>query len=562
MARGFGPGPVFAYEWLTTSRRWQIYAGRSLFMGVLLAALVSVWALQVAGRQFATLADVAEVGRGCFGAIVYTELFVILMAAPAATAGGICQDRARGHLDLLLITDLSDAEIIVGKLAARLVPLLGLAGGTLPVLALGALLGGIDPLALAGSFLIMIDLAILGCTLALVLSIWGSKPYEVLLASYAVHVVWLLALPVWEFFVWYRGIAAPPPWEVATHPLMLAFAPYARPGTVGLVEYGGFTAASLIVAALLTALAVGRLRAVARRHADRPGTTGPVRRGHVGRRPARGAGRVLDAAPLAWYERHRHRPSPWIRALVVLYSGLAIGFTLLAIHDHVSRSTPWPALLPAMVNGFQTALGLSLLVLAAATAVVEERVRGNLDVLLATPLSTRQIVWAKWKRVFGLVPWLLALPALVAAVVAWEAKNWQRAVVLMMYAISAAAAWTSISLALSTWIARLGRAVFAAIGVYASGSLACAVLDLTGVANFPSAAGISLVSPYYGALFLTISIKHPGYLRDHLAWGLGWTAVNTAAAVALLVATLASFDRCLGRVRERNPDAPAGVNSS
>src|SRR6267378_2951466 len=39
----WGLGPVFWYEWITISRRWQLYAFRSLFIAVLLAALAIVW---------------------------------------------------------------------------------------------------------------------------------------------------------------------------------------------------------------------------------------------------------------------------------------------------------------------------------------------------------------------------------------------------------------------------------------------------------------------------------------------------------------------------------------
>jgi len=38
-----GLGPVFIYEWLTTSRRWQMYALRGLFVAILLGALAVVW---------------------------------------------------------------------------------------------------------------------------------------------------------------------------------------------------------------------------------------------------------------------------------------------------------------------------------------------------------------------------------------------------------------------------------------------------------------------------------------------------------------------------------------
>lgn len=154
MAERFGLGPVFASEWRAATRRARMYAGRSLFVGLLLLALTGVWAAQVAGRESATIREMARVAQGFFGAIVLTELLFVMMAAPAATAGAICQQRASGNLDLFLVTDLSDSEIVLGVLAARLVPVLALAGCAVPVLSLGGWLGGIDPGALAGSVLI------------------------------------------------------------------------------------------------------------------------------------------------------------------------------------------------------------------------------------------------------------------------------------------------------------------------------------------------------------------------------------------------------------------------
>ena len=72
-------------------------------------------------------------------------LGLVGLAAPAATAGAICLDKARGNLTLLFATDLTDAEIVLGKLAARLVPVLGLIACAAPVLALATLFGGVDP---------------------------------------------------------------------------------------------------------------------------------------------------------------------------------------------------------------------------------------------------------------------------------------------------------------------------------------------------------------------------------------------------------------------------------
>ena len=43
MARRVGLGPVFAFEWLMASRRWQAYAMRSLTVLLLLGADRRVW---------------------------------------------------------------------------------------------------------------------------------------------------------------------------------------------------------------------------------------------------------------------------------------------------------------------------------------------------------------------------------------------------------------------------------------------------------------------------------------------------------------------------------------
>ena len=150
-----GLGPVFVYEWLISTRRWQLYGLRTAFVGIILVGMILVWH---ESHKFASTARVisiqtlAKYGEELYETIVAVELTFVLFAAPAATAGVICLDKARGTLDHMLATDLSNAEIVLGKIGVRLVPVIGLIMCVLPVTALGGLLGGIDPLALTGSF--------------------------------------------------------------------------------------------------------------------------------------------------------------------------------------------------------------------------------------------------------------------------------------------------------------------------------------------------------------------------------------------------------------------------
>lgn len=121
-----GLGPVFAYEWLTASRRWQGYALRSLLVFLLLLGLAAVWLGNLDAEGGMSIDRMAEVGRAFYAVTTLILLGLVGLAAPAATAGSICLDKARGNLTLLFATDLTDAEILLGKLGARLVPVLGL----------------------------------------------------------------------------------------------------------------------------------------------------------------------------------------------------------------------------------------------------------------------------------------------------------------------------------------------------------------------------------------------------------------------------------------------------
>ena len=186
-------GPVFEYEWLTATRRWQGYALRSVFVLLLLTALIVTRSSRTNDLTLSTIRNLAETGRQFYAAVIGTELTLVLLAAPAATAGAICIDKARGTLTHLLVTDLTDAEIVLGKLAARLVPVLGLVACSLPVVSLLTLLGGVDPDAMLGAFAVTVGVALLGCALALVFSLWAGKTHEALLGTYAVLGLWLLS---------------------------------------------------------------------------------------------------------------------------------------------------------------------------------------------------------------------------------------------------------------------------------------------------------------------------------------------------------------------------------
>lgn len=548
MAKLMGLGPVFTFELLTTSRRWQVFAARSVFVAGLLASLGAVWVEGVAGRGPGSFLDQAELARRFHQALAAMQLALAMLAAPAATAGAFCLDRARGTLTHVLVTDLTAAEIILGKLLARLAPVVGMVLCGLPILALGTLLGGVDPVSVIGLLLVTLGATVLGCTLALTLSIWGTKLTEVILATYAVWLVVILLPPTWWVLRAVGAIRWPlPGWLEATSPVLLVFSPTGTPGPASLVAPARYFGLSLTLSAVLAAFSAFRLRSVT---AQEPG---PPRR----RAGLRLPGPTLDANPVLWREWHARRPTRWVLILWLLYAALAVACTA-TVAWMSGRSSGGPLAGAAFLNGLQVAAGMLLLSISAASALAEERVRGSLDVLLATPLSTRSVVWGKWRGTFRAVPLLAIPPGLATAAVAWRHGHWSGVVLVVGLVIAYGAALTSLGLALATWVPRLGRAVGLSVTAHVGVTVGWVVLAmlLTRWSGGLTGPGLASFSPFLGVMLPTVEMQSKGPSaagwNEVVGWVTFWTLADLSLAALLLAAVLITFNRCLGRVDEFN----------
>src|SRR5438105_10489462 len=140
------PGPVFAFELLTTARRGRFYLARTLYAMVLFVILLTVHATwlsayegELPGRMVKWFALSALVG------ITIGQELCVLALTPALVAGVIADERRRKTLHYLLASRLTGAEIVLGKLLVRMLYMGVLLGVSLPVLSLLVLLSGIDP---------------------------------------------------------------------------------------------------------------------------------------------------------------------------------------------------------------------------------------------------------------------------------------------------------------------------------------------------------------------------------------------------------------------------------
>jgi ABC-type transport system involved in multi-copper enzyme maturation permease subunit len=577
----WGLGPVFFYECLGNSRRWQTYATRSVAVALLLAAIATIAMPRVTIDSTSAWREYAALGVAYYYAIIGVELTLVMLAAPAATAGAICLDRARGTLAHMLVTDLSDSEIVLGKLAARLLPVLGLVACSWPVLAIASLLGGIDPHALTLAFAIILAVALLGCAMAMALSVWARKPHEVVLVVYTFWAVVLLLWPIWSVLAFARVVGPPLPWSLVADPYYLAFAPYGAPSQVDFCEYLGFFAATLGASVVLVVLAVWRMRPVARRGTDES-RKGPGL-GWLGRLTRRLPGPALDGNPVLWREWHRSRPSRWATILIVLLGGstgvaCVVGAVIALTQgiDILPRTPPVGLIVGIGGAILQLIFGLLVLSAAAPTSMAEERQRGSLDLLAATTLSTPTIVLGKWLATLRQVALLAIGPGLLGLALALAVRPtlppglsaiyYEKlcdgmvlfgAGLLVATILAHGALIASVGLALAVWIARASRAIALSVGfavmVGAGLPILVTVMGM-GPIRHPGPACLSPVVAAYSLIGIVVDRRRYG--SEDLWWITFWDIECLALALGLLWLTVRTFDRCFDRIPDRPGRAP------
>lgn len=185
-------GPVFHFELVRIARRWQFYTIRFAF-GAVLLFLIAVNYLsffdpqnpwQVLSPPPVTLRQLAQFGQGLFYSLMAAQAGLVFLLTPGLVADAISGERQRKTLHYLMTSRIFAPEIVLGKLAARMLHIAVFLAVTLPVLSLLTLVGGIDPELLLWGFIGTATTAFLMAAIAILASATIRRPRESFLASY------------------------------------------------------------------------------------------------------------------------------------------------------------------------------------------------------------------------------------------------------------------------------------------------------------------------------------------------------------------------------------------
>jgi ABC-type Na+ efflux pump permease subunit len=406
-------GPVLFYDMVRVSRRGRYVVLRIVYGALLFSSLGAIAQRWLEHVQIPTENELARVANCCLSIVVALQFIAVITLMPAYAAGAITEERERRTLEYLLATDLADREIVLGKFLSRLANMTMLLLVGLPVVSLLQLLGGIDLglllLAFAATVLFMLSVA----ALSLFCSVHALRTRGAVVEAYVLLAAYLLVLPAFSEVLRItatgsRGYEAPVlnalPWLNAGNPLYL-FTGLVAPIFTGIglrgtglssqlaTSFARFAAFHAFVTIGCLWLAVRRLR-----RAPRSKTLIPAKR-----RSSPGRSRHVWGPPVLWKEM-QIRGWPRVKGAQRIYLGALFALTtlmsvtpLLAI---LAEDRRWRAEdANTMVRSYVSLLSCVLLIavtLKSSAAIAGERTKQTLDALLATPLSTREILWGKW----------------------------------------------------------------------------------------------------------------------------------------------------------------------
>ncbi|MFM8478002.1 MAG: ABC transporter permease subunit [Planctomycetaceae bacterium] len=136
-------GPIFEREVLTTPRRLSHYVLRSGFIAALLVLFYSLRQATIGFQDVVFAGDSAAFSVLAFRVFSVLQLTLGLFFSTLFAASLVSQEKDRKTLILLLMTDLRNYELALGKLLASLLSMSVLLGVSWPVFCFLKLLGGV-----------------------------------------------------------------------------------------------------------------------------------------------------------------------------------------------------------------------------------------------------------------------------------------------------------------------------------------------------------------------------------------------------------------------------------
>jgi ABC-type transport system involved in multi-copper enzyme maturation permease subunit len=408
---------------------------RAAYLGALWILGLTAWQATVGWNRTASIGDAARFNVMLFQLLTLrVQLPLLLFFAALSAASAITQEKDRRTFVLLLLTDLRNYEIVLGKLLGSLLQIALFLAGTIPLLAILLLLGGVAPNQVAQAVLILATAGLAAGSLGTLVALWRDKTFPALaltalfLVLYVCLVRGLGLLP--GLFGTWTGSSAGAGWSVES--LQQWFDPFmalqsvldpTESSLLGIPTAFGFALVMLVLSLLLNGWGILRLRVwnpsgepIMQREA--PVEAEAEEKDRAKAHAAPGTVRQVWANPILWREM---RTRAYGRRPLLVKIAYALVLVLIGYYALAPVFTAGERSVFAAVTGLVPVGILSLLLVSAqaVTAITSERDTGALDLLLVTDLTPKEFIFGKLLGIVYNTKEFLLPPFVLAVFYAW-----------------------------------------------------------------------------------------------------------------------------------------------
>ncbi len=407
-------GPVLDKEMRVSSRRKRTYLLRSLYLLLLLLFVVLIW-MEVIDTSIYTN-PVYQVSRMSEAGLIISTLIVWFQFLAAQIILGISLSTAISDeiysrtLGVLMTTPITSVQIVLGKLFSKLLIVLQLILVSVPMLGIVRIFGGIPWMYILSSLYLTITTALVVGSIGLLCSIFCRRAYVSMIAT-VLTVGAIFGLPALFFLIMIeifdldRTLGMPFIFNFfyVTNPYatyIFNSIHYVEPGGVGqqIVHHwvlNGIVMLCLAAVLLCLAFILVRRAALAQIAGDQTAQSEAKRRRT---RPPRDIPlRTVSGNPVLWKE----CSAPLLgrrkkRMFCLIVAGLALvllSYILLGAMSFKPLNDEQTHLFYLYVF---LGLGMLFSLIIPATTISSEKESNSWMILLASPLTARQIVWSKY----------------------------------------------------------------------------------------------------------------------------------------------------------------------
>lgn len=405
--------PLLSKELIEQAARKRTYIVRVMYAVMLFGGFLIFFQDRLA-PSVATVTSVFGSGEGMFRALVSMQFVGIFLFLPPMMAGAFTNEKERGTLVLLMLTDLKPWTMVLEKFWGNLMPMLTFLLLAMPLMAIAYAFGGVSPEYLWSGVIVLFLSCLQVGAISLMFSAYCSSTVKALLCTYffggLFYLIFQILFAPLVFSGWRGGSSL---W-----------------GTFG---YGVFH-----LAFTFAILRMARRFLVSRAFVEPTNVTLQIFRklDKVMHSVNQTVGGIVvakekeslpDDEPIAWRETRKRAMGKAVylfRILVLLELPIALMMAMI-----FAIATAWGTGMQVMSISMLVLWVIAVLALTvtSASAFSSERAEQTLDVLLTTPMTGREIVQQKMKGIRRLgLTLLIPFLTLIACKAWWMSSSGTR----------------------------------------------------------------------------------------------------------------------------------------